>query len=144
MTTFENEYCAHCNLRAAPNSIKTTGLRHARISRTACQHRRQGEAADLAGSVDSAIRSGSQGQQADTLLAGLNDVQQLQAGQIPDTDVAARSAVQAAAADDHALHRLLMAPQGPQALTLTHIPHLQSATSASQHNESCRFRKVSD
>ena len=81
-------------------------------------------AADLASSIHGAVRGGSQGQQADTLLLGLNDVQGLQGGQVPDPDVAPRCAVQARPADGDALHRLLMPLQGAHLLALPHIPHL--------------------
>lgn len=81
--------------------------------------------ADLASSVDCSIWSSSQCEQADTLLLRLDDMQQLQRGQVPDADVAPSSAVEAATADGHALYWLLMPPQRAHTLALSHIPYLQ-------------------
>lgn len=82
--------------------------------------------AHLAAHIDSGIRGSSHGQQGPAVLLGLDDLQALKAGHVPDPDVAPGSAVQTLAADGHALHWLLVAQQGVHALALPCVPNLHT------------------
>lgn len=84
-----------------------------------------GKSTDLPTNIDSAIRSSSHSQQSAAVLLSFDDLQALEGGHVPYPDVAPGCAVHARATDGDALHRLLMALQGVQALALRCVPHLR-------------------
>lgn len=83
---------------------------------------------DLATDIDSTMRGSSHGQQSAAVLLSLDDLEALEGGHIPYPDVAPGCAVHARATYGNALHRLLVALQGVQALALRCIPHLNHHT----------------
>ena len=87
-----------------------------------------GKSTDLSADVDSAIGSSSHGQQSTAVLLSFDDLQALEGGHVPYPDVAPSCAVHARATDGDALHRLLVALQGVQALALRCVPHLNHHT----------------
>ncbi len=87
-----------------------------------------GKSTDLSTDINSAIRRSSHGQQSTAVLLSLDDLQALEGGHVPYPDVAPGGAVHARATDGNALHRLLVALQGVQALALRCVPHLSQHT----------------